>query len=120
MTEQEIHYLKSSSTGFELSVRAESIRATIKRTFSEKSPHRATLLKELSDLEQSLSPSLPFLSTQELVRIENEIAWAASPEVLANIIDKYSELIRPAGRQEIQEAIRRGQLRWSDEVVWLF
>ncbi len=112
MTEQEIQLLKSSNTVRELSVRAESVRATIMRTFSEKSPHRAALLKELSDLEQNLSSSL--LSAGELASIENEIAFSAGPENLSKKVEKYLELSRSAGSKQLQQAVERGQARWSE------
>lgn len=116
MTEQEIQLLKSSTTGLELSLRAEAVRATIMRTFSEKSPHRVTLLKGLSDLERNLSSFLPFLSARELASIENTIASAAGPEILSKYVDKYFELSRSTGSKELHEAIERGQRRWNEAV----
>ncbi|WP_216915295.1 MULTISPECIES: hypothetical protein [unclassified Synechococcus] len=112
MTEKEIQLLKSSTTAHELMLRAQGVRDTIIRTFSEKSPFRSSLLTELADLEQNLLSSSPFI----LKSIENEIAYAPSPEILAKTVEKYVELIGSSTGKEFHETIERGNIRWSEAI----
>ena len=110
MTELEIQLLNSSTTAYELTFRAETVRAAIMRTFSEKSPHRATQLKELSDLERNL-----FSSSQSiLASVESEIAYSPSPEILSERVDRYLKSSRFGVCKELHEAIERGKTRWSE------
>lgn len=114
MNDKEILFLRNSASRFELLLRVETVQAQINGTFSEKSPHRATLLKELSDLEQSLSSCLPLVSPRDLTNVENEIAFSAGPRILSKTVAKYFEFSRSVSSDELRAAIERGQARWNE------
>ena len=113
MTEQEIQSLKSSKSQAELTAKAERIRETIKRTFSDKSPHRITQLNEVENLVCRVLETLPAFSKQELHRIEMEVATTSSRNHLEAVLAKYARL--GAASKDVQAAVNLGVRRWEDD-----
>ena len=111
MTDQERQSLERSSSRLELLQKAELVRNAITRTFSEKSPHRQSQLKELDESVDIMIDTLPPCPAGQLRSLENSIADAASLAQRTKVIaefEAYAALL-----QDIQPAIDRGILRWE-------
>ena len=111
MTDQELQSLKRSSSKLDLLKKAELVRSAITRTFSEKSPHRQSQLKELDDFIDAMIDTLPTCPSGQLRSLENSIADAISLAQRTKIIaefEAYADLL-----QDIQPVINRGILRWE-------
>ncbi|MCP9895556.1 hypothetical protein KBZ20_17485 [Vulcanococcus limneticus Candia 3F8] len=111
MTDQELQSLQRSLSKLELYQKAELIRNAITRTFSEKSPHRISQLKELDELVGSMAETLPPCSASQLQSFENSIADAASLARRRKIIAELEAIA--ALLPEINLAIDRGISRWE-------
>ena len=115
MTDQERQSLERSSSKFALLQKAGLVRNAITRTFSEKSPHRQSQLKELDEFVHLMINTLPACPAGQIRSLENSIADAASLDQRKKVIaefEAYAALL-----QEIQPAIDRGILRWEQNAL---
>lgn len=113
MTDQELQSLQRSLNKLELYQKAELIRNAIARTFSEKSPHRISQLKELDELVGSIAETLPPCSASQLQSFENSIAEAPSLARRTKIIADLEGIV--ALLPEISHTIDRGISRWEQD-----
>lgn len=113
LTDQEIRQLMGSTSKLELKDKVDAIRASIVRTFSEKSPARPNLLKALEELAIQLSSRLPDVSPRTLMEIEDDVASWSSHVALQDKIDKYSR--QALISSDIAKAVQRGAGRWREK-----
>ena len=113
LTDQEIRQLMGSTSKLELKDKVDAIRASIMRTFSEKSPARPNLLKALEELAIQISSRLPDVSPRTLMEIEDDVASWSSHVALQDKIDKYSR--QALISSDIAQAVQRGAGRWREK-----
>lgn len=111
MTDQELQSLQISTNKLELFQKAELIRNAIKRTFSGRSPHRISQLKELDELVGSMAETLPPCSASQLKSFENSIAEAPNLARRSKIIADMEGIA--ALLPEISLTIDSGIARWE-------
>jgi hypothetical protein len=112
LSDQEIRSLWSSTSKAELIEKANAVRVSITRTFSEKSPNRAVLLQALDEEVKEVSRSLPDIAPRTLAMIEAEIARAMTGADVAEKLCQYEDMASRYG--DVRLALERGRAKWEE------
>jgi hypothetical protein len=114
LTEQEINSLRGSTSKHMLRRRAESIRASINYTFSDKNTNKYILLNELDGLvnEIEISAKLPDISKGSLLYIEDDIKNAQGEVELNLKLKSYKALASQYAT--VETAVQNGLRRWRE------
>lgn len=112
LSDQEIRSLQSSTSKAELVERAELIRLSVTRTFSEKSENRARILKSLEEKINEISQALPDIAPRTLAQIESEITRAVTPVDLDARLHQYEAMAVRYG--DVRLALERGKAKWEE------